>query len=334
MHLSYYLSFYYQKTFDFIKKCLYIMHMVNIKDQYDYKRTNEVRMKFIPIKALLQHAYQNNYAVPSFCVWNAEAMVAVLRAADKLNAPVILMNGPAEFGYLRPAQLLEMARVFAKKLSIPIAFHLDHGDSPELVDECLSAGYSSVMLDYSNRPLVENRDALKKVAERAHPMGVSVEGELGHVGKADTMTMEGDGDSTLTKPDEAAAFVKETGVDALAVSIGNAHGQYTRLPRLDFGRLAEIRAAVSVPLVLHGGSGTPEPDLKRAIGLGIAKINVATDLVTAWRETQKEQWNAGRNLWAPQAQAESGRAVEAVVEKWIIKSGAAGKARETGNKDA
>jgi fructose-bisphosphate aldolase class II len=151
---------------------------------------------------------------------------------------------------------------------------------------------------------------------------VTVEGEIGHVGKADTLTTEGGGDSTLTLPDEAARYVAETGVDALAVSIGNAHGQYARLPRLDFDRLAAIRKAVRVPLVLHGGSGTPEADIRQVISLGIAKINVATELIASVRESLRSQWAAGRNLWLPLAQAEATQAMEPAVRKWIALTGA------------
>jgi tagatose 1,6-diphosphate aldolase GatY/KbaY len=144
--------------------------------------------------------------------------------------------------------------------------------------------------------------------------------------KADTVTTEGGGDSTLTEPGEAAAYVERSLVDALAVSIGNAHGQYTRLPAFDFGRLEKIRAAVGVPLVLHGGSGTPEADLRRAVSLGIAKVNVATELITAWREALRGQWAAGRNLWVPMAAAEAAQALLPVIARWIRLTGAGGRA--------
>jgi ketose-bisphosphate aldolase len=195
------------------------------------------------------------------------------------------------------------------------------------VDDCVAAGYTSVMLDYSARPFAENADALRHVVELAHPRGITVEGEIGHVGKVDNITTEGTGDSTLTTTEDAVAYQAHTGVDALAISIGNAHGQYTKLPQLDFARLEAIHHAVpNVPLVLHGGSGTPDEDLQRAILLGIAKVNVATDLVSAMRNSLLEQWQRGENLWVPAALTLSIDAMVPVVERWIRRTGAAGRA--------
>ena len=283
-------------------------------------------MKFVPSIELIRKAAAGGYAVPSFCAWNAETMVAVLRVAEELRAPVIVMNGPGEFPVLGPAFMGAVAHAVACHFSIPAALHLDHGDSPEIVQASIEAGYTSVMLDYSSRPFAENAAALRDVVKLAHPRGITVEGELGHVGKADTMTVEGRGDSTLTEPGEAAAYVEQTGVDALAVSIGNAHGQYTKLPVFDFERLREIRAAVGVPLVLHGGSGTPEADLRRALALGMAKVNVATELTLALREGLTTELGASQKRWLPLSLADATRRLAPVVEKWIRLTGAAGRA--------
>ena len=283
-------------------------------------------MTFRPMAELLVDARLRGYAVPSFCAWNAETMECVLRVAQELRAPVILMSGPGEFPVLEPALMGAVAHTVARRFSIPAALHLDHGDSPEVVTACIAAGYTSVMLDYSHRPFAENAAALREVVKQARPRGVTVEGELGHVGKADTMTVEGRGDSTLTEPGEAAAYVAQTGVDALAVSIGNAHGQYTRLPVFDFERLERIRAAVAVPLVLHGGSGTPAADLQRAIALGMAKVNVATELTLALREGLMAELGGATQRWLPMSLGEAGRRVAPVVEKWIRLTGAAGRA--------
>jgi len=279
-------------------------------------------MNFVPMMELLSDAARGGYAVPSFCVWNAESILSVLRVAQERRSPVILMSGGGEFPLLPPAVMAETARAVAKQYSVPAALHLDHGNSLELVQECLEAGYTSVMLDYSSKPYAENAAGLREVVRRARGFGATVEGEIGHVGSVDDATPEGGGASTLTVPAEAASYAAETGVDALAVAIGNAHGQYTRLPRLDFERLAEIHGAVKVPLVLHGGSGTPEADIRKAISLGVAKINVATELIAAVRESLRSQWNAGRNLWTPKAQAEAMKAMEAVVGRWIALTGA------------
>ena len=282
-------------------------------------------MKFVPMRDLLEPALADGYAVPAFCVFNAESMAAVLGVAADLRAPVILMNGPAEHVLLPPAAMGDLARLAAGRFNLPAALHLDHGDSLEQVQDCLAAGYTSVMLDYSSRPYAENVGALCRAVELARPLGVTVEAEIGHVGKADPRATEGGAQSTLTEVAEAARFVADTGVDALAVSIGNAHGQYTKLPRLDFQRLEEIRAAVGIPLVLHGGSGTPEADLRRAISLGIAKVNIATELMTALRESLESQWQGGRNPWLPIAWAEAMKHMLPVVEKWIRATGAAGR---------
>jgi tagatose 1,6-diphosphate aldolase GatY/KbaY len=271
-------------------------------------------------------AIKGGYGIPSFCVWNAECIDAVLQTAERLKAPVILMNGPGEYGLLPPAQMGAIATTLAKKYKGPAALHLDHGDSPEMVDACIAAGYSSVMLDYSMRPYQENVEALKKVVAKAHPKRITVEGELGTLGQVDDITVEAGKVMTLTDPDVAADFVNSTGIDTLAVSIGNAHGIYTTLPQLDFVRLEKIHKTVSIPLVLHGGSGTPPDDLKRAISLGIAKINVATELINAQRNSLVNQWGAKKNMWMPMAQAEARDAMIPVLEKWLHLTGAAGRA--------
>jgi tagatose 1,6-diphosphate aldolase GatY/KbaY len=194
------------------------------------------------------------------------------------------------------------------------------------VETCLAAGYTSVMLDYSTRPFAENAAALKAVVARARPLGVTVEGEIGCVGRVDDVSVEGGKSSTLTEPADAARYAEATGVDALAVSIGNAHGIYTRLPVFDFERLERIRRAVRVPLVLHGGSGTQPEYLRRAISLGMAKINVASELCQAYREAYARANAPGKTTWLPLALAEIKPAVAQVVEKWIRLCGADAKA--------
>jgi len=283
-------------------------------------------MKFVPMLQLLQRAVSEGYGVPSFCVWNAESIEVVLSVAAELKAPVILMNGPGEFDLLAPRDLGAVAQALAERFGVTAALHLDHGNSIAMVEDCLAAKYTSVMLDYSTRPWQENVEALRRVVALAHPRGVTVEGELGEVGRADQVSLEGGKQSTLTDPDVAAEFVEKTGIDALAVSIGNAHGLYTKLPQFDFERLAKLREATRIPLVLHGGSGTPEADLRRAISLGIAKVNVATEAITALRQSLLEQWGAGKNLWVPMAQAVAMQAMAKVVAKWFHLTMAAGRA--------
>ncbi|MCY2930424.1 MAG: class II fructose-bisphosphate aldolase [Planctomycetota bacterium] len=283
-------------------------------------------MKFVPMKKLMAHAMKHGYAVPSFCAWNAESMATILAVCKRLRSPVILMAGPGEFPVLSPAANAAVARTMLARYRVKAALHLDHGDSPALVAECVKAGFTSVMLDYSTRSFEENTRALAKVCRLCGPKGITVEGEIGAVGKTDAATVEGSTGSRLTEPEEAAEYVKRTGVDCLAVSIGNAHGAYVKLPRFDFERLERIHEKVRIPLTLHGGTGTPEADLRRAIALGIAKVNVATALIAAYRESLLTQWNAGRNLWTPIAQGEAARAMAPVVEEWILRLNAQGKA--------
>ena len=283
-------------------------------------------MKFLPMHVLLQAAWRGGYAVPSFCAWNAEVTETILEVATRLQAPVILMSGPGEFVLNPPDTLARISRAIAEKYEVPAALHLDHGDSPELVETCLAVGYTSVMLDYSTRPFEENVSALKAVVHRAHVRGVTVEGEIGCVGRADDLSVEGGKTSTLTNPEDAARYVELTGVDALAVSIGNAHGLYTRLPVFDFERLEKIRKLVQVPLVLHGGSGTQPEYLRRAISLGMAKVNVATELCQAFREVYARAHADGKGGWLPSTLGTTKPAMARVMEKWFQLCGCAGKA--------
>ena len=283
-------------------------------------------MKLLPMHELLQAAWRGGYAVPSFCAWNAEITETVVEVAARLRAPVILMSGPGEFALNSPDTLARIARAIVEKYEVTAALHLDHGDSPELVQTCLAAGYTSVMLDYSTRPFDENVAALKAVVARAHPLGVTVEGEIGCVGQVDDSTVEGSKSSTLTDPEDAARYAEMSGVDALAVSIGNAHGIYTRLPVFDFQRLEAIRKRVHVPLVLHGGSGTQPEYLRRAISLGMAKINVASELCQAFREGFAQAHAADNKPWLPMALGGIKPALARVVEKWIKLCGGEGRA--------
>ena len=283
-------------------------------------------MNFCPALDLVAKAREGGFAIPSFCVWNAETIDAVMSVAADCRAPVILMNGPAEFGLLSPGKMAAAARAIAQDYEIQAALHLDHGDSMKCVESCLAAGYTSVMLDYSTKLFEENVAALARVVSLAHAKGVTVEGEIGAVGRVDEVTGEGTGEASLTDPNEARTLVERTGIDMVAIAIGNAHGNYPTRPKLDFELLATLREAVSTPLVLHGGSGTPEEDLERAIGLGIAKVNVASELVRAVRECILERWGTPEVMWLPMVLAEATQALAPIVERWIRKTGAAGKA--------
>jgi ketose-bisphosphate aldolase len=278
------------------------------------------------MKDLVDRAYKEGYAVPAFCTWNAETMQVILSVAERLKAPVILMHGPSEFALMQPAAMAEVARAIEGLHHATAALHLDHGDTMDMVRQCIASRYTSVMLDFSTRTFDENAAALQEVVRLARPHGITVEGEIGRVGKADESSGEPGAASTLTDPRDAARYARLTGVDLLAVSVGNKHGFYTGEPHLEFGLLAELHAAVPVPLVMHGGTGIPEKDIEKSIGLGIAKVNVASEIVHGFRANVTEQWAKGMNLWTPLAFAHALPSVEPVVERWIRVTGAAGKA--------
>jgi len=283
-------------------------------------------MKFVPAMELIRKAARGGYAVPSFCVWNAETMRSVLQVATTMRAPVMLMSGPGEFPLLPPMAHARVARAVAEDFNVPAALHLDHGNAIDQAAECLRAGFTSIMLDFSARPYAENAAALKRVVEMCRAAGATVEGEIGAVGRADDIVVEGSKTSTLTDPDEARRYAEETGVDMLAISIGNAHGMYTRLPRFDFERLGKIHRIVKAPLVLHGGSGTSEEDIRRAISLGIAKVNVASELCKSLKDHLTKQWASGTPRWLPEVLGEACPLHAEVVAKWIRVTGAEGKA--------
>ena len=221
----------------------------------------------------------------------------------------------------------QLARTQAQSVHIPVATHLDHGDSLAMVAECLDAGFTSVMLDASDRPFAQNVALTRQAVEMAKAAGADIEAELGALGRADQTSVEAAGSQSLTDPQEAAKFVEKTGVDALAVSIGNKHGIYPGLLRLDFERLADISERVNIPLVFHGGSSTPENDIRRVVNLGIAKVNVASELEKAFREDLETRLSqTDPPPWLPIAMSESLDALAEVVRHWLQVTNASGKA--------
>lgn len=242
-------------------------------------------MPLVPAHELLQRAYRDGYAVGAFNANNLEAVQAIVEAAEAERAPVILQASEGALRYAGLHLLAALARAAADAASVPVALHLDHGTRFETVVRCLRAGFTSVMFDGSHLPLERNIAETARVVEVAHAVGVSVEGEVGRlVGIEDDVAVD-EREAALTDPEEAARFARETGVDFLAVAFGTRHGFYRGEPRLDFARLARIRERVDLPLVMHGGSGVPDEQVRRAIGLGVAKINVDTELRHAWVTT-------------------------------------------------
>lgn len=236
----------------------------------------------LPMKTLLEHALAEGFAVGSFNIASYEMMEALIRTAADHESPVIVATSSAEARYLDPNVVSSVAVALATRYRIPIALHLDHGDSFEMAMRCIRAGYTSVMYDGSHHPLAENIRTTRSVVAAAHAVGVSVEGEIGRIqGVEDELSVD-EHEASLSDVGEATRFVQETGVDALAVAIGNAHGFYKTEPALDMTRLSAIRGATQIPIVLHGGTGIPVDQVKEAIALGIAKINIASQIRLAY----------------------------------------------------
>jgi ketose-bisphosphate aldolase len=239
-------------------------------------------MSLSDMKSLLVTARERGYAVGAFTVWDMESVQAVVGAAESLKLPVIAQVGPWEADFAGAELLAEIVKHIALRASVPVALHLDHGESFERAMQAIHCGFTSVMIDVSNLPFDENAAITREVAKCAHAAGVSVEGEIGMVGGGIHSVEGSGGEPPMTDPEEAARFVNETGVDALAVAIGNAHGFYRAPPKLDFDRLAQVAGKVTVPLVLHGGTGIPDDAIREAIKRGIAKINICTEFVSAF----------------------------------------------------
>jgi len=232
---------------------------------------------FATLKEILSETRKNKYAVPAFDVNDLETFKAVVETAEEQKSPVIAMvlDPDMKGGNLR--YLVPMMKEISANSKIPVCLHLDHGADIETAARYMSLGFTSVMLDASTLPLAENVEATSLVVKFAHAAGISVEAELGHVGVGLSDSME-DIKSFFTVPSEVEEFVKKTGVDALAVAIGTAHGPYKGRPQLDIGRLKDIVSITDTPLVLHGGSLTPDDQIKAAIAAGISKLNIATEL--------------------------------------------------------
>jgi fructose-bisphosphate aldolase class II len=274
---------------------------------------------------LLAKAEAGRYAVGAFNANNMEIVQAIAIAAEREQAPVIMQASQGAIKYAGLDYIIGMVKIAAESTRVPVALHLDHGTSFEQVVRCIRGGFSSVMYDGSQFPLEENIFMTKKVIEIARPINVSVEAELGKIGGTeDDISVK---ESLLTDPYEAEVFVRETGVDALAVAIGTAHGQYKGEPELDFDRLKKIRELVSIPIVLHGSSGVPDESITKAISLGVRKVNIDTNIREAFvaRLRQEMEKNPAeidpRKLLGPARDA----AVELIREK-IRLFGSSGKA--------
>jgi fructose-bisphosphate aldolase class II len=239
-------------------------------------------LKFATMKEILKLAEEKQIAYGAFVTVSYDSALAAIEAGSELNVPVIFITGvdcvELMGGFEGTVETIKRA---SANSSVPVALHLDHSKAFEDCVQAINAGYSSVMIDGSSLPFEENVAITRKVVDFAHPLGITVEGELGKlVGEEGDLIVKGP-EAAQTDPEEAKEFVARTGVDCLAVSIGTQHGHYIAAPKLNIERLKAIHSVVNVPLVLHGGSGTPTDQVQESIRNGIRKINVATDVLTA-----------------------------------------------------
>ena len=304
-----------------------------------YLNVNDNSAVLRTLKQILPAAERGGYAVGSFSPRTTAMIQPVLRAGQAARSPLIVQISQKELlrYQVTPARFAEefFNQIEQECIHVPVVLHLDHTRDFAVIQDAISAGFTSVMIDASDKPLDENINLSRQVVEYAHPRGVSVEAELGRIGTADFIETDSD-EELYTKPAEAERFVRETGVDALAVSVGTAHGVYTvRQPRIDLSRLRAIRALTSVHLVLHGGSGVPAEMMQAAIQLeggGVSKVNIATDLeLAALTALGRENYltDADMNALSPEEKALARRAVEqAVMDKIFNFVGSNGKSLE------
>lgn len=235
-------------------------------------------------KDILTTANIKGFAVGAFNINNMECLQAVIAAAEKKQSAVIIQTSEGAIKYAGLDYLSSMVRLAAKKASIPVVLHLDHGTTYETIINCIASGWTSVMFDGSHYDLENNIKFTKEIVKVAHACGVSVEAELGRLSGIEDQIAVDEKDAMFTDPEEARVFVSETGVDSLAIAIGTAHGVYKGKPKLDFERLSKIKSLLKLPIVLHGASGISEKDLTKAIKLGVNKINIDTDIRLAFKQ--------------------------------------------------
>lgn len=233
----------------------------------------------VNLKPILKSAQDGHYAVGLFNTTDTDMLQAAIEAAEEARSPIIIGTAEVLLPYGKLSLIAPALIAAAKAATVPVVVHYDHGLTFEKTLEALKLGFSSVMFDASAKPYSENVADTAEIVKIAHAMGATVEGEIGHVGLA--ANDDGDNADLYTTPAEAVSFQSATGVDALAVAIGTAHGVYKTKPKLNFTRLAEIRASLDTPLVLHGGSGLSDDDFRAVIAGGIAKMNIHTDMCIA-----------------------------------------------------
>ncbi|MGM0445366.1 MAG: class II fructose-1,6-bisphosphate aldolase [Bacillota bacterium] len=284
-------------------------------------------MGLVPMADILEKANKEYYAVGGFNINNMEFLQGIIWAAEETDSPLILQASEGAIKYIGMDYVMNMVKAAVKNTHIPVALHLDHGSSFDVIMRCIREGFSSVMFDGSKYPFQENIELTKEVVKAAHSVGVTVEAELGKIGGAEDDVVVEDRDAKFTNPDEAEEFVEKTGVDALAIAIGTAHGVYKGKPELDFDRLEKINSKLNMPLVLHGASGVPEEDVRKAVTMGINKVNVNTAFQQAFTAKIRELFANDSELYDPRKYCGPGRdAIKAKVKQKIDILGSKNKA--------
>lgn len=251
----------------------------------------EERKMYKNLSEVLKEANELNMAIGAFNTHNLEMLPAIIKAAVEENTPVIIQTSCGTANYVGHRNLVAVCKSLSEEYGVDVVLHLDHAKDYNEIRKAIDAGYSSVMFDGSSLPLKENILGTKRVVNYAKKFNVSVEAELGIVGGTEDGLVVANEDVSFTDPADAIEFVKQTGIDALAVAIGTSHGQYKSKTNINFERLAEIKKAVNIPLVIHGGTGVKDEDVKRVIDLGIRKFNVGTELLVGWNKKSKELYD-------------------------------------------
>ncbi len=277
-------------------------------------------------KDLLEVANAHNFAVPAFNISDYAMFNGIVDISEELDAPLIVAIHPDEVSHIGTDSIQAM-RARAHRASVPVTIHWDHGGTYEQMLVAIQAGFTSVMIDASMLPFEDNVAITKRVVDTAHAVGLSVEGELGTIGANDSYGEAGAAEIIYTEPDDAVRFIEQTGVDSLAIAIGTSHGLYPaeKKPALRLDLLEEIKAAVGIPLVLHGGSANPDEEIGNAVKRGVNKINISSDIKVAYHDKMREVL-ANPKLREPNAiQPEAIAAMKVVAAHKIELFGAAGK---------
>lgn len=291
-------------------------------------------MSLVSLKEMLEKARREKYCVGAFDASTIEMAMKIVEAAEETKSPIILMGLTIDLQGDMLDYWLYSLRKIAEKAAVPVCLHLDHATDMDFLKKCVDKGFTSVMYDASVHPLEENIRLTKEAVDYAHAHGVTVEAELGHVGDgivSGEVRKDEDYDNPddyLTNPDELRYFIEKTGVDCLAVAVGTSHGVYVHTPKLHFDRLDLLNEISTVPMVMHGGSGTPDDQIKKAVARGICKLNIYSEMLSAYYGELKKKLESQSTLaiWVSKANEQPLEALKRVVLDKIDLVGSANKA--------